>query len=89
MVAKDTTVILTERGKCYGSFLQQSALSQELKAVMRRTPAWASLAADQQEALEMLACKISRALNGDPDYDDHWADIAGYATLVRNRIVGE
>lgn len=30
----------------------------------------------------MVANKISRVLNGDPDFLDSWHDIAGYITLV-------
>jgi hypothetical protein len=30
----------------------------------------------------MITHKISRILNGDPNYDDSWRDIAGYAMLV-------
>jgi hypothetical protein len=47
---------------------------------------WSSLKADQKEGLEMIAAKISRILNGDPDYPDSWDDIAGFATLVANRL---
>jgi hypothetical protein len=44
------------------------------------------LDADQIEALEMICHKIARVLNGDPNHHDHWHDIAGYATLVANRL---
>jgi hypothetical protein len=42
--------------------------------------------ADQREALDMIAHKIARIINGDPDYADSWVDIAGYATLVSERL---
>lgn len=41
------------------------------------------------EALEMIAHKIARICNGDPNYADNWVDIAGYATLVANRLEKE
>jgi len=47
---------------------------------------WHELDADQQEALEMIAHKIARILNGDPNYVDSWVDIAGYAKLVADRL---
>ena len=50
---------------------------------------WNSLAPDQRECLEMIAHKIGRILNGDPNYDDSWRDIVGYAQLVVNRLVTE
>lgn len=49
---------------------------------------WRHLAPDQREALEMIAHKIGRILNGDPNYADSWADIAGYAKLVADRLEG-
>jgi hypothetical protein len=48
-----------------------------------------NMAPDQREALDMIAHKIGRILNGDPDYSDSWRDIAGYATLVADRLDGK
>ncbi len=45
-----------------------------------------NLSCDQTEALEMICHKIARIINGDSDYADSWVDIAGYATLVANRL---
>lgn len=42
-----------------------------------------------REALDMLANKLSRALNGNPEYVDTWLDIAGYAQLVVDHIKGQ
>jgi hypothetical protein len=42
----------------------------------------------QREALEMIAHKIARIINGDPNYADSWVDIAGYAKLVADRLGG-
>lgn len=49
-------------------------------------PGWHELSCDQKEALETIATKIARILNGDPDYIDNWVDIAGYAMLVVERL---
>lgn len=43
---------------------------------------------DQKEALEMIASKIARILNGNTNNEDSWRDIAGYATLVADRLKG-
>lgn len=77
---------LQERGKRYGEFADHARISQDLKAQMRKTPCYNLLAPDQREALEMIQHKIARILNGDPDYHDSWLDIAGYATLVEQRL---
>jgi hypothetical protein len=82
--AVDTT--LAERGKRYGPFAGHAGITQAIKVVMGTGCRWDSLAADQREALEMIAHKIGRILNGDPDYADSWHDIAGYAKLVEDRL---
>ena len=77
---------LEERGTRYGAFCDHAEICQELKDVMHDTPNWESLRPDQKEALEMIQHKIARILNGDPDYVDSWTDIAGYSTLVVDRL---
>lgn len=90
---------LAERGKRYGEFRGHARITQELKRVIAvHTPGLRllengttapHLAADQQEALDMICHKIGRILNGDPDYADSWHDIAGYAQLVADRLQRE
>jgi len=80
---------LQERGARYGKFLDHAQITQDLKKVMRDHPGWDRLEVDQMEALEMVAHKIGRILNGDPNYDDSWRDIAGYSALVEKRLGGE
>lgn len=82
----DINETLQERGKRYGEFKDHALLSQSLKDVMKLRDEWFLLDVDQKEALEMIAHKIARILNGDPNYDDSWHDIAGYATLVADRL---
>jgi len=78
----ETRLILEERGKRYGSFDTHALITQNLKRTMLLTPNWDILSSDKKESLEMIAHKIGRILNGDPEYKDSWVDIAGYATLV-------
>ena len=89
--------ILDERAARYGKFTDHARLTYSIKREMRQFQrqaetaprAWDGLAYDQQEALEMIAHKIGRILNGDPNYVDSWVDIAGYSTLVAKRLQGE
>lgn len=79
--------ILAVRKENYGSFEDHSLISQRLKNVIassrdRNRP----FEADVAEALEMICHKIARIVNGRNDYADSWYDIAGYATLIANRI---
>lgn len=84
------TQTLTDRGTHYGPFVGHAEVTQRLKRVMAEELAKRGkpLADDQWEALEMIAHKIGRIINGDPDYDDSWVDIAGYAKLVSDRLQG-
>lgn len=77
-----TEALIAERGTRYGEFKDGAAIMQQLKDVMKGAPKWEVLKPSQKEALEMIQHKIGRILNGDPDYDDNWKDIAGYATLI-------
>lgn len=38
------------------------------------------------EALDMICHKLGRIIAGDASFKDHWVDIAGYATLVADRV---
>lgn len=82
------TSTLAERGSRYGEFTTHAKYTQALKRVLQSSPNWAAMDDDQREALEMVAHKVGRILNGDPNYADSWHDIAGYAQLVDNRLAG-
>lgn len=86
---KSTEEILAERGRVYGDFTKHAEITQSIKAIINvhnvRNDGGPKLSANQQEALEMIAHKIGRILNGDPNYRDSWDDIAGYAKLAADR----
>ena len=76
--------ILEERGKTHGDFTENAEISQRLKDLVRPT---ASRRTDvQNEALDMILHKISRICVGDPNHQDNYDDIAGYAKLVSDRL---
>jgi hypothetical protein len=77
---------LAERGKRYGPYTGQATISQNLQDLMRSTPGWARMRHDARDALSLIASKIARMLNGNPDYADNWHDIQGYAKLIEDRI---
>lgn len=76
--------LLTERGKTHGDYTRHAEITQEIKDVMHRTIG-AKHTIVHRESLEMIAHKIGRILAGDPDFRDHWDDIAGYAKLAADR----
>lgn len=77
---------LAERAKTYGDFRDIARISGALQRVMRGTRNWDALPEDAREALQTIASKIARILNGDPEHLDSWHDISGYATLVESRL---
>lgn len=76
--------ILKERGGRYGDFSRQAEISQQFKGLIESYGDATRLTPLHQEALDMIANKLARILNGDPNYTDSWQDIAGYAQLVVN-----
>lgn len=86
MADKELASILSERGSRYGSLMDNATISQKLKEILHNSTNWEAMPPDMKEALHMIAHKISRILEGDPMYDDSWVDIAGYATLVVDRL---
>jgi hypothetical protein len=71
--------------------LKQTQISQQLMRVMHMELMQRGkvLAPDQQDCLMMIAVKISRIINGDENHADNFKDIAGYATLVADRLEGK
>ena len=79
--------VLRQRGDRYGEFADNAHIAQELKAVLERGENYHKLDDTQTEGLSMICTKISRIITGDPDYDDNWKDIAGFAELVYKHCV--
>jgi len=85
----DINETLDQRQKTHGIFTDHAQISQKLKTIISVQYNYGGLEDDQKEALEMIMHKVARILNGNPDTHDHWHDIAGYATLVANRLKGD
>lgn len=81
---------LESRAKAYGTFFDTARLAQALKRAMadHAQDLGTTFTDDQWEALEMIATKVSRIVNGDSSNVDSWHDVAGYATLVADRLRG-
>ena len=88
--AKIMDETLNERAVDYGKFKDGAALMQGIKRLLADHAAKhdKTFADDQWEALEMIVHKIGRIVNGNPDKVDSWVDIAGYATLIADRLQG-
>ena len=86
----DINKTLDERGARYGTYMNVAKTSQLLKGIlaqaMNDNPNDVSY--DMRESIDLICNKLSRIVNGDPNYDDSWHDIAGYATLISERLRG-
>lgn len=84
--APSTEQILKERNKVHGDFYYDAYMAQTLKDTLHSSTNWPHLSYVQREALELICTKIGRICVGDHNHKDHWDDIAGYATLVSQRL---
>jgi hypothetical protein len=80
----DIQTVLNERQQTHGDYRDHAHVTQEIKDVIRNHAGWDKLSAIQRESLDMFAHKIGRILSGNPSFEDHWVDIAGYAQLIPN-----
>lgn len=78
---------LAERGAQYGDFGQHARITQNIKRAMKDGTNWDKLDDAKKEALEMMAHKVGRILNGNPEFHDSWHDIIGYLRLVEKELV--
>ena len=81
-VSMNTDALLESRGTTHGDFSANALYGQQLRAMFRQSSGWATMPAVHKEALDMMACKMSRILSGQSTFDDHWKDISGYAVLA-------
>lgn len=82
--------VLSERGSNYGDFTDHARITQDIKRLLRsNVNNWVDMEPFQREALDMIAHKLARIVNGNPNHIDSWQDIAGYAILVTERIKHE
>jgi hypothetical protein len=95
-VASSVEATLAQRGSRYGDFTDHARLCQALQQELQEfkpisEPAgavtkWEKLSPVQRQALTVIMDKVARILTGDPNYDDNWHDIQGYAKLVEDRL---
>lgn len=90
MEPNSVDAILDSRAKDYGKFIEGAEIMQMLKRIVHTyiEERGTQLAFDQREALDMIVHKMGRIINGNPDKVDSWRDIAGYSTLVADRLEG-
>ena len=85
-MATPTEALLAERHATHGDYAEHAQITQDLKVIITSAPGYARLNPAQRETLDMTAHKIGRILAGDPNFKDHWDDIAGYNVLVARML---
>ncbi len=79
----NTKDLLDERNSTHGSFIDNARVSQALKEVFRNEEGWQELDTIHREAIDHICGKFGRIMAGQPTFNDHWDDIAGYAQLPK------
>lgn len=77
---------LSNRGQSYGEYADGTKIAMDIYERIQGTPGFANMNPGQRYAMFMFAAKIARICNGDVNHADSWLDIAGYATLVHDRL---
>lgn len=78
--------IIEERKNTHGSYQEVADLSQRFKRLHQNHKKQYRLTQGQREALDQIALKMARIVCGDPNCEDHWNDIKGYAELAKRSI---
>lgn len=92
MMTSELGKMLDEREKTHGSFEDHARITQRLKQVieeellLRHERGQPPLNYKQREALDMIAHKEGRIIAGNPDFADHWDDIAGYSVIAKESV---
>lgn len=79
---------LSQRQTKYGCYEDVAQVTQQILSALR-IGNYDKLPAPMKESLHMIASKMARIVNGDPEYFDNWHDIGGYAKLIEKLIKGE
>jgi len=84
-----TEEILNAREKTHGDFEEVGKTTEALTSIITESHSENRKITDAQIlALKMIALKMARIMRGDPNFADHWDDIAGYAMLGKGKRIG-
>lgn len=81
--------VLSERKNTHGDFKKGAEIEQQLKDIFRKSTNWDKIEPYKKITLDLIALKISRILEGDSDFKDHWDDINGYVIRTLEVIENE
>jgi len=76
---------IAARPRTHGDFTEGAQFTQSVMHIAAAMPGYAQASSVQREGFHMIVHKLQRIAAGDPNFRDHWVDIAGYAQLVADR----
>lgn len=82
----DIRTTLNERGTTHGDFTDNARIAQAIKAILYAAPHYDKRTDVEREAMDMIAHKLARWVSSPNYWNDNAVDIAGYATLVVDRL---
>lgn len=80
----ETTLALRE--EVHGDFRDNALATQTCMEALMNCPSWHKMSAVAKTSTFLIIQKLSRACSGNPDFEDHWHDIQGYAKLVEDNL---
>lgn len=81
-MTNSTDDLRMKRSSTHGDFAIGATLAVDIMELIHDAPNWPDMNPVQKEVVHMIIHKLQRIMTGDPNEDDHWNDIAGYAHLV-------
>lgn len=85
MTTDTSASIIVARKSTHGDFKDVAEIYANFMNSARGGKSFAKLSDVQRMSLEMIFHKAARVVCGNPDFDDHWLDIEGYARLAREK----
>lgn len=79
---------MPNRTKTHGPFEKQGDRADKIREAME-LHLCKHLRGHRRTAMNMIAEKLSRIIEGDGQFKDHWLDIAGYCECVLKEIRGK
>ena len=77
---------LKARSDQHGVFEHNARITRQLMKTLSAGRRYVTLTPVQETALFFIMHKAARIVCGDPNYADHWHDIAGYAKLAEDLL---
>ena len=81
--------LLAQRKNVHGDFSDNCQMTSDFMDLLYGCPNWKNFTPLHKVGLYQILHKIGRIASGDPNYPDHWNDIAGYAIQTCKRLPKE